>query len=203
MVVIERVPGSTVFQIWHPMTNPQLTYKRMYSTGVWTPWKAQASVRVDQTAGRAIYQWDELNNREQLIYGDTGVRFVDSWVNAALFDNTGTARTITARRYGNLVSMSGQMLSTATVSVGSTLFTFPAGFRPERMIEVTALHTAASTPCRIVSGNGTNTINFYPYGNAALTFGSAQIIQFSLTYTTVDPWPTSLPGLASGAIPNL
>lgn len=185
--------------------NPRSFYKRYLVTSTtWGPWEAYVAQRVDQTAGRAIYTWDTINQREQLVYGDTGLRAVDSLLDNTKFDVTGTARTIRLRRTGNVVSLAGQVLSTAAVTSGSSLLTLPVGFRQDGMTESLGLHTTNSTLIRLLLGNGTYALTTYwPVSGVALTWNAGQVAQFSLMWTTNDPWPTTLPGTAVGTIPNL
>jgi hypothetical protein len=117
-------------------------YRREYIGNVWYPWRAYTSTRVDQSAGRAIYAWDDVNNREQMIYGDTGWRaialdptigvdavgsFFASANGAAL-----VADSVKIRRIGNRVFIGGNGLlqpkqdySTSTRNVVA----IPNGFR--------------------------------------------------------------------------
>jgi hypothetical protein len=209
VLVVMKTGASDVTQTFYNQsynaaTDARITYSRNYSNGVWSPWAYHTTTRVDQTAGRAIYQWDYANNREQLIWGDTGVRQVDGWVNNTRFDNTGTARTITARRVGSTVQIGGQLLATATVAANDIMFTIPTGFRPDRMVEQNAIHTTTGYPVRVSIGNGTADARYFTYTNQTPPGGfvATNIVQFSMTFTTTDAWPTTLPGVALGSIPS-
>lgn len=59
---------------------PRVTYSRYNLNDDWTPWDATVTTRVDNTAGRVVYIWDDTTNREQLIYGDTGWRDISAEV---------------------------------------------------------------------------------------------------------------------------
>ncbi|MBZ4486279.1 pyocin knob domain-containing protein [Microbacterium sp. cx-55] len=164
-------------------------YIRWASAGGWGAWRFIASQRVDQTAGRAIYTWDDLNNREQLIYGDTGWRdisadLINGW--------SGTAQ---LRRVGALVELKFNGLD-PSAQTSATALQLAAGFRPGGTNERPLLHTA-TTPATvyrmsITGGSSASSIN--AAANAGLLYGSG-------TFMTSDTWPTVLPGTAVGSIP--
>lgn len=182
-------------------SNGRSFYRRFMLNGTWSAWQFFGSYRVDQTAGRAVYSWDPLNSREQLTYGDTGVRAIDSILNAAAWDTSGATRTLRLRRVGSTVSLQGQVLSIAALTNGTKILDLPSGFRQEGMIEMTALHAPSGKWIRYSAGNSYGAPTFY-WDTSAVTFGSGQVAQMSLTWLTTDPWPTSLPGSAIGTIPN-
>jgi hypothetical protein len=204
--VFERVPGQTILQVWHSINQTaRLKYERTYVTGVWSPWRLYTTTRVDQTAGRAMYVFDDLNGREQLVYGDTGMREVSSLVNAAFFDSSGVTRQLFIRRTNNLVSVSGQMLSTASTSSVSAL-TIPNGFRPQSVVEATCLNIrSASSWARVnTAGGGANTMSLISGPNAANGgFIAGDVFNIGVTWMTNDTWPSSLPGNASGGVANI
>lgn len=82
--------------------------------------QGQRGYTVDQTAGRVIKVWDYLNNREQLIYGDTG------WKTATLINGwTGTAQ---YRRELNRITIKFRnMVGTAATS--TSFVNLPLGYR--------------------------------------------------------------------------
>ncbi|QFG13634.1 hypothetical protein PBI_SHEPARD_24 [Arthrobacter phage Shepard] len=177
----------------------RVLYRRTFVAGVWSPWRAMVTNRVDQTAGRAIYQWDDINSREQLIYGDTGQRSVvtdQAWVDAL----TGSGLTLAGsqiarvRRVGNLVELNWAFDKTATGSVTCTAG-FPLGFRPSSVWNALGL-TSSMGLTRAYNGGGATPM-IYQSGNTTQLNVTA-----CLTYTTTDAWPTSLPGTAVGGIPN-
>jgi hypothetical protein len=180
------------------------------SSGTWGPWYAQTTARVDQTAGRAIYQWDDINNRDQIIYGDTGWRDVRSLVNTANFDTT--TRVMNLRREGSTVRLSGQLqvLAGVTAFSYSTFLAIPIGFRVPSGIpfmvgtETTALQIRTITALLrlLTSGNDVaiQTIN----GTGTLgNMAAGDVINISTSWSTSDAWPNTLPGTAVGSIPNV
>lgn len=182
-----------------PTTGGNVTYRRQYYNGTWTPWHSFNATRVDQTAGRVIYQWDNLNSREQLIYGDTGIRNVyqdQAWLDA-LF-NTGavlnSSNFLRVRRVGSVVELMYAMDKAGSGSV-TAVAGFPLGFRPQ----------SPWNGLGITSGLGM--VRAYHPGSTSALIHQSQAMQLnvsvSLTYTTTDPWPATLPGTAVGTIPNL
>lgn len=169
----------------------RMFFRRVRINSTWYPWRAFSSQRVDQTAGRAIYTYDDLNNREQLIYGDTGWRdikslIVNGWVTASLL----------IRRVGSLVQLSGYYLNSADAT--STLFAvLPEGFRMRHSGETRVIAKSQSTTGSLISSSSGNLVS----GDLSGVYG--QNGHFSIEWLTDNPWPTTLPGNASGGIPNL
>jgi hypothetical protein len=170
--------------------------RRAKSNGVWSPWRTFNSTRVSDSAGRAIYQWDDLNNREQLVYGDTGTREISSLLTANWSIVETPNGNLWIRRTGQLVTISGQRITRP--SAGITMITAGlVGFRPNTESRGVAA-TLEATPkvhSFIIRVNG----QFDFEASVPATPG----INFTHTYTTNDDWPTALPGSAVGTIPNL
>jgi hypothetical protein len=162
----------------------KMIYVRRLTSGAWSAWTPFASQRVDTTAGRAIYTWDDVNNREQLIYGDTGSRLVPELL---INDHAGTGGQPYLRRVGWTVSLNYG--SATVVSSALDVITLPVGFRPERSLN--HLVASGATMHGVI-------------GQSTLRPTNAQTAtRWSLTWTTLDAWPTTLPGTAVGTIPNL
>lgn len=69
--------GTRINQIFYPATtgtNGRIIWSRGYAGGVWSNWRTFTPGRWDTTAGRVLYQWDPIAERDQLVYGDTGWR---------------------------------------------------------------------------------------------------------------------------------
>ncbi|AXC38649.1 hypothetical protein QCN37_gp23 [Arthrobacter phage Tatanka] len=208
--VFERVPGQTVIQVWHCINQTaRIKYERTYVTGTWSPWRLYTSSRVDQTAGRAIYMFDDINGREQLVYGDTGLRSMPLPANV-------TSGVWYLRREGSKVSLytqltginnnTGQDLHGYDVMAAGSI---PVGFQPPVSVPLTGFGRVGVSNQRqplmaFLYGNGrialekdeTNT-------NGAIINNTAASFYFSVTYDTTQSWPTTLPGTASGGIPNI
>lgn len=145
------------------------------------------SLVFDQTAGRVVKAWDYLNNREQLIYGDTGARLLANDPAA-----TTAAGSILLRRTGHQV----EIFIHDKVTVGSgnlQVAVIPEGFRPYQWVNETmsAVYDTTINGVRIASSG------------AVTVFGVAagDTMRGHVTWTTTEPWPTSLPGTALGSIP--
>lgn len=137
-------------------------------------------LRFKEAAGRVATAWDHINNREQLIYGDTGLRDVSASVPRAQW-----AR---ARRIGNTVEIYINNCDLSGLASNEPLLDLPAGFRPSFVQRLDGYWSGSGYPYADSSSikiNGTNT--------------GTQII--SGKFSTTDPWPTSLPGSAFGTIP--
>lgn len=162
------------------------------SSSVWDSWRFVAPQRVDQTAGRAIYTWDDVNNRDQLIYGDTGIRDVTAAVAATVSVTQGTVR---LTRKGSLVNLAFdnfiyQDMSSSNFASLSGLLT--PGFRPA----FTARHPMTA------GRNAAGQCTLYTDGRVTVEPASAFAQYAVIAFTTQDAWPTSLPGVAVGTIPN-
>ncbi|AXC38648.1 hypothetical protein QCN37_gp22 [Arthrobacter phage Tatanka] len=136
-----------------------------------------ATQRIDQSAGRTIYTWDDLNQREQLIYGDTG------WRNLSQAPETSN---VFLRRNGSMVQL--QFTNHASPG-GNYVFPtqLPTGFRPTIALEAPFRQGAmAYGNAKMVSVTSAGTTTFW--GSLADTVSAVVV------FMTADPWPTSLPG---------
>lgn len=147
--------------------------------------KGQRGYTVSQSAGRVITVWDYLNNREQLVYGDTGVRDIA----ASLPTMTeGTAR---IRRNGSAVSLAidtAKFSNTGTFTLASVI---PPGFRPDMNFNGFAVQLSGADGYRA---------SITTAGNLAIYSYSGGWVRGYLTWTTADTWPTALPGTAVGGV---
>lgn len=139
---------------------------------------AHQEIIVKETAGRTVSVWDYMNNREQLIYGDTGLRNM-----AGELTNVESAGHVQLNRYGNLCTLIFHDVKTTT-SGNTAILTLPIGFRPDISQSGSAIGTT-----RI---QATNNGSFVLLG---ATVGT--VITGSLTWYTPNPWPTTLPGVAA------
>lgn len=175
------------------------------STGdgsAWMPWVVYASQRVDNTAGRAIYTWDDVANREQLIYGDTGWRNIS---NEPVLLNDFTAASMQLRRVDSSITLNFDAMKSATASGNSGFIALPVGFRPDltngsgnqrynTATELTGLNPTVISPEPAYGSSVNPNLRF-------LHYVATRTLHGSVTFYTRDPWPTSLPGTAIGAIP--
>lgn len=170
-----------------------------------------AAYRVNETAGRTVTAWDYLNNREQLIYGDTGWRNINVSSAASV---TGTIRdpekpgTLRLRREGRTVTARISDVGLAAGGSQGVLFSagdIPQGFRAssdgpfvnlrDLTMGYATYHTAyaSASSIRWMSfWTGSTLSQSRPVGGAA---------SGEFSWITDDPWPTSLPGTAVSVIP--
>lgn len=196
---VYMVSSSNVIQQFEfVLGNParRLFWQRSTSdTGAtWSSWVVFRSGRLDHTAGRAFYIWDETNNRDQLIYGDTGSRDVTT----ALLDATKwDGGQLKIRRVGWEVELRGLALNNNAAAVGDvTIFSvqLPSGFRNQHTLTGLA-NSSTGLQRAILAFTGTQlTISGVTSGYNS---------DFTLKWQTLDAWPTTLPGIADGTIPNL
>lgn len=166
----------------------RVIYQRNLAGGVWRGWYAYNSNRIDKSAGLAIYQWDNLAARDQLVYGDTGWRDVTSDF------PTLTTGSVLIRRLGYTVyfRMNGLF---ATAGGNQVIGTLPDGFRPAFGDTEFLGHTGTGAPVRVnVTTNGNVT---------GYTLTTSHLITYSGSIAVSQAWPTTLPGTASGTIPNV
>lgn len=139
----------------------------------------QAGPKVSNAVGRTVTVWDNVNKRSQLIYGDSGLRQVPGVPAAGM---------CFVRRCGNIVT-----LIIRDMPLGDpVLMNIPDGFRPDYQPGYGFVARSGSrVPVYLtIAGN-----------NIAQNGSVTGTLYANLTYSTNDPWPTSLPGTAVGSIP--
>lgn len=176
----------------------------------WTPWQFFPMQRVDNTAGRAIYTWDDTANREQLIYGDTGWRRIDS---NSIVNKIWTTTNLNLRRVGNIVEflLIGVGVANVTTPVDLQGFSaigledIPQAWRPASNAYFTGFgrfnqNTGNATPRQYVMAvmRSTGGLVFErdetsPNG---VLVGPSSSIYISGSYSVTTAWPTTLPGVA-------
>lgn len=168
----------------------RVEWHRTSSTGgaTWTSWDAFARQRVDSTAGRVIYTFDDVNFRDQLIYGDTGRRDISS-----ICSGTFSGGKLSIRRVGHTVDLyCVAYVPGVTGQFNMLESSLPVGFRPSNSRNFWGFQN--SQPISVAVGFDGSTINM-------TTVGSSYLVSFSISYTTTDAWPTALPGVADGGMP--
>jgi hypothetical protein len=143
----------------------------------------------DETVGRRKFAWDTINNRWQLVYGDTGWRDVT----ASLIGGwTGTGFLI--RRLGNTVHVLAKAMSGAAATTPA-IYLLPTGFRSADPVHsfFAQYGLAPQWPFYTIASNGT-----VASGGTYTAVGNGFGV---LTFVTNDAWPATNPGTASGTIP--
>lgn len=150
------------------------------------------AMRWDETVGRRLFVQKDAG--EQMVYGDTGARYVTDW-----FGNGWTLNYSTSgiRRYGNLVDM--WIILNAANATARAALTLPLGFRPANLRYQNAMgHLDPPGPVNLVEIDTAGVLSVWGY----TTTPPSGSYYMSGTWTTNDPWPTVLPGTASGGIPS-
>jgi len=143
----------------------------------------------DESAGRVATTYNHAAGATQTMYADTGWRVAD-----VLLSNVASGK-VYIRREGSTVSIDFQNL-VLTDPAGNITLTglLPAGFRPTRASSV------------IICENGTskfNRLSLATNGNPIIIAATAgEVFTAQCNFSTTDAWPTSLPGLSAGSIPN-
>lgn len=188
-------------------TASKVRYMRDQLTATtWSAWQAYTAQRVDNTAGRAIYTWDDAANREQLIFGDTGWRGIESMLFADNFaptaDGTGKAR---IRRVGNQVHLvlrlkPSDVLAAKNSPKNSTsvvLIDIPAGFRETPSTYGLAFTgtVQVGSSLEVIGIGAVNSVGQLKVAGTSTTpWRAGEIISASLTWPCEGAWPTELPG---------
>ena len=143
----------------------------------------------DETVGRRLFQWDANNARFQQTFGDTGLRDVT----AALGNNAHyTINNADLRRIGATVEFYCDFTTTAAWVAGDNLFAVPSGFQPQVSRYGIVTFYNASSAASLYSGG-----NIPLYGLAVSTTYRARAV-----WNVTQAWPTTLPGVAIGSIPQ-
>lgn len=152
------------------------------------------AVRWDETVGRRAFMWDTVNSRWQMVYGDTGARYVTDWFSNGWNLNYSTSG---IRRYGNVVDM--WIILNAANATARAALTLPLGFRPANLRYQNATgYLDPPGPINLTEIDTAGVLSVWGYTTTPPS-GSYYI---SGTWTTNDPWPTVMPGTASGGIPS-
>lgn len=139
-------------------------------------------VRIDETAGRTVKVWDYLNNREQVIYGETGLRNI-----IATFDPGNGGGSVYLSRSGDRI----EIIFSALVYTGNALvYTLPSGFKPSVGHAHSQPFYGSDSPSERVTLSTTGTLQIFSVTAGATIYGS-------VGWTTSDPWPTALPGVSA------
>lgn len=191
---------------------PPVVWRR-YKDVIWGKWYMFAPQRVDNTAGRVVYIWDETANQEQVIYSDTG------WRNIDVSNVTGSIRdplfpgTFRIRRIGNVVTI--RMEDVKLIPGNGLQFLYPNGLPVGfRSLDLSGTVVRGIVGERLGAGAehtifvGSNDIFWAGYTNSLFVKSSVrpehenQRLQGELSWVTDDSWPVTLPGTAYGTIPN-
>ena len=146
----------------------------------------------DESVGRRIFTWDQVNGRWQMTYGDTGWRdvtanLINSWT-------TGPGGWVRIRRIDNTVHLSSFYVVGSGASSNVMMLQI-AGFM-SNLGNVTRIPIVDNTVVRVMTVAPGASFIFAEY---------ASVFNMSLngvSWITNDAWPSSLPGTAVGSIPT-
>lgn len=157
--------------------------------------QGQQGYKISEVAGRTITVWDYLNNREQMIYGDTGVRSLPV-PNVAPLNGVGT---ITISRTGNEVTMvldGVEYIGTDNRGYLTEAGFIPAGFRPGYLENPTGIvlnnNANATYPISVLQSSRLRRMG-PPLVGVEPGLG-VNAFRGTLKWRTTEPWPTTLPG---------
>lgn len=196
---VRLVGAGAVLQIATPVGGAgahrgRVVFVRRLGGGVWDAWRPIPTQRIDNTAGRAVYTWDDTvtpTPREQLVYYDSGWRILSTVAAPGLLNGwTGDARIRRCNAWD--VEL---VLSSLTGGTAAGLLQLPVGWTPKRArnIEHRPLSDGGSPAWGTITAAGLVSLK----NDVALNTTGVSIM-----FTTVDPAPTTLPGTADGTIPN-
>lgn len=193
VTMIVAAAGTSRVQILWPLDgtfNTKVIFQRRHNGTSWGAWGSYSSTRWSAAAGRTAYMWDTVNNREQLVYGDTGWRDV---LNAGWLINGWTATLLQVQRVGSEVTLMVEGLNAAAMT-NVAFLSVPTGFgnADAAGFHRGLLHTTAvpAVTYRTSSSSITGATTATPP-----LFGT-------LRWRTLQAWPTTLPGVAFAGIPN-
>jgi hypothetical protein len=177
--------------------------------GVWVPGGERVDPSTlgfyfDESVGRRQFAWDTVNNRWQLVYGDTGWRVNPGWFGADWNEST-----LYVRRVNNDISFYGYLTRvTASGAVLSTLAAIPSGWRDYTVgqTDYPASLTAGGTRYMAIenyAGAGANLLSIQPPSGTTFpaAWAAADKLFLPQRWVTNDAWPATNPGSASGSIP--
>ena len=163
----------------------------LVSTG--TAWYVDTGRASDETVGRRIWEWEQAQAAGsttaavgwQMVYGDTGWRDLS----AAL--TNGWTGTVQIRRCVDLVEYDISALTASAATTGVP-FTFASGWRigAPSALHRGLVYTTGLTFRRTATDKSGGAYTITGYQAADVLYGSG-------SGTTLDAWPTSLPGTAA------
>lgn len=156
-----------------------------------------AQVYWDETVGRRCFAWDTVNNRWQMIYGDTGWRNVSTGMTAP---TNCTIDYLLVRRVGNAVAFQFRGIISGAMA-GTGVYVLPNGFRMGNPSGYIVGRHSSSTKLGALQLSAFDRVQWADSLGNSPTAGDGALLSAG-SFVTNDTWPTALPGTASGAIPT-
>lgn len=187
--------------VWNTPHGGRGIYERVkFGSGTaWGAWRFIPTERIDKTAGLAIYTWDPASAREQIVYGDTGRRNINTLITLPTGAVVSGGNNWIVRRYGTMVTLELADGLEFTTGFSYTAFmNLPVGFRPFSYDRNPIFSRSGASTVGMIQPLPTGDVRIMSTGSTA-TITTGMIARWD----TLDAWPTSLPGTAVGTIPNL
>lgn len=142
---------------------------------------------IDQTAGRTVKVWDYLNNRDQIVYGSTGIRDISSVAGNLQSGSIEISRENNRVFYKlyNVVPTD----SSLPITLGTAFARGNGFYNAEKVWHRLAPYGAPIVTHKQMATAGSDILIGAPV--------AAGGVSCSFSHPTADPWPTSLPGAAA------
>lgn len=189
-----RAVGARIIQTIRALTvtgGAARMWVREYNAS-WGSWVAYSPVIQSEVVGRTISVWDPVQNRAQLIWGDTGLRDITT-VLAGLSTPPSTLGTWYLRRTTFQVHLMCTGVGNTAAAEVVLDAAIPTGWRPATASAVGLAANATPTGVRMLVNAS---------GQIRLAFpASLSVVAGSLSWPTVDAWPAATYGTAVGTVP--
>lgn len=137
-----------------------------------------------------MYAWNDVASVEQLVYGDTGWRdltagLLNGWV----------ATNLNIRRVGSTVFLRMYNMD-GTAKTSDIMYALGGGFRPSTFLYI---------PSYVGSPGGPGFLLMESTGNVRNAGGQTKYATGAYVehvWSTLDTWPTTLPGTPQGTVPT-
>lgn len=185
VISARRFGASVVVQEYQEVTGYMRVFARSLNPSngtVYAPgWRiVRPDASVSNAVGRTVTVWDAVNNREQMIYGDTGLRNITSLLPERLNGS------IWLSRFGSTVSVTFTDLLLVSGPALRESPLLPSGFRPRAWSHFSTSPHADRT-ARGVLFKADGVVRLYDLTDTAQ-------LQGTFAFYTNEPWPAALPG---------
>ena len=156
----------------------------------------------DESVGRRCFVWDTVNNRFQLVYGDTGWRDVLTSINTN-WAAAASAPALRIRRVNSSVYMEvriQRVTASGARNAHDVIYTVPTGFKIGSFIHHGVVY-GATTGVQGLLESQSDTASVAVFFPAGGTYAAGELVYGATSWSTTDAWPATLPGVASGTIP--
>lgn len=142
---------------------------------------------IDQSAGRVVKVWDYLNNRDQIIYGSTGIRDVSASAGNLQSGSIEVSREDNRVFYKlyNVVPTDPSL----PITLGAAFARGNGFYNSEKVWHRLNPYGAPIMTHKQMATAGSEILIGAPVASGG--------VSCSFSHPTVDPWPTSLPGAAA------